>query len=155
MKTTGPSLATMLIGLFLFWAMGAVFAQSGETYKVRLTTVPVDASMMATVAGSGSLTAVLTGNKLTINGSFSGLRSPATDAHIHRGSKGVRGPAILEVRVTKQTMGTLGRSNYGGDIRDSIDLTPEELADLRNARLYLQIESEGAPDGNLWGWLLR
>ena len=34
-------------------------------------------------------------------------------------------------------------------------LTPDQIADLRAGRLYVQIQSERAPDGNLWGWLLR
>jgi hypothetical protein len=25
---------------------------------------------------------------------------------------------------------------------------------LRQGRMYLQLHSESAPDGNLWGWLL-
>src|SRR3989442_9088421 len=74
--------------------------QSGETYKVRLTPVPIDASMMARIAGSGSATAVLSGTKLTINGTFDGLRSPATVAKIHRAFKGIRGPAILDLTIS-------------------------------------------------------
>jgi hypothetical protein len=42
-----------------------------------------------------------------------------------------------------------------GTITGSIDLTPEQVQGLKNGRLYLQISSEKAPDGNLWGWLLR
>jgi hypothetical protein len=26
---------------------------------------------------------------------------------------------------------------------------------LRKGMVYVQIHSEGAPDGNLWGWLLK
>jgi hypothetical protein len=42
-----------------------------------------------------------------------------------------------------------------GTLSGSIDLTPEQLQSLRKGQLYLQISSEKAPDGNLWGWLLR
>ena len=35
------------------------------------------------------------------------------------------------------------------------DLTPEQVEDLRNSSLYIQINSQGAPAGNLWGWFLR
>ena len=138
------------------FAACAALAQTPETYKVRLTPVAIDVSMMARVAGSGALTAVLNGNKLTINGSFSGLRSPATTAHIQRGlAKGVRGPAILDLHVSKQAADTTRPNSYQAEIHDSAELSPEQLEDLRNARLYVQIDSEGAPDGNLWGWLLR
>lgn len=121
-------------------------AQNGESFKARLSTVPLDVAMMSTVAGSGSLTALLAGNKLTLTGSFEGLRSPATDAHIHRAPKGIRGPAILDLSVTKAASGTISAS---------LELTPAQVEDLKSGRFYVQINSERAPDGNLWGWLLR
>jgi hypothetical protein len=37
----------------------------------------------------------------------------------------------------------------------TLDLTPQQIESLKKGRLYLQIDSEKAPDGNLWGWLLR
>jgi hypothetical protein len=121
-------------------------AQNGESFKARLSPVPIDVAMMSTVAGSGSLTALLAGNKLTLTGSFEGLRSPATDAHIHRAPKGIRGPAILDLAVTKAASGT---------ISGSLELTPAQVEDLKSGRFYVEINSERAPDGNLWGWLLR
>jgi hypothetical protein len=74
------------------------------------------------------------------------LRSPATTVQIRRGPKGIRGPAILDLAVTKAE-----KSAVSG----TVELTPEQIADLRNGRLYVQIQSERAPDGNLWGWLLK
>jgi CHRD domain-containing protein len=120
--------------------------KSPETYKARLSVVPIDVSMQSTIAGSGSLTAALAGRKLTITGTFEGLRSPATLAQIHRGPKGMRGPAIFDLAVTKATSGT---------VSGTLDLSPAQIEDLRNGRMYVQIHSERAPDGNLWGWLLR
>lgn len=103
--------------------------------------------MQASVAGTGSASAVLTGSKLSITGSFEGLRSPATVAHLHEGlATGVRGPAILDLTVSKAT---------GGTIAGSFDLSAEQAESLKKGRLYIQISSEKAPDGNLWGWLLR
>ena len=104
--------------------------------------------MMATIAGSGSLTATLSGKQLAIQGAFEGLRSPATTAQIHRGPKAIRGPVIpnLDLTVTKAAR---------GEISGTLELTPDQIADLRNGMWYVQINSQGAPDGNLWGWLLR
>ena len=34
-------------------------------------------------------------------------------------------------------------------------LTPAEVDDLKNERLYVQLSSERAPDGNLRGWILH
>ena len=53
--------------------------------------------------------------------------------------------AILDLQATKGTSGT---------ISGTVDLNPQQLQDLQNARLYIQLHSEKAPDGNLWGWLM-
>jgi len=136
-----------LVGTAILLAPCLATAQKGESFKARLSTVPVDATMLPTVAGAGSLKAVLAGNKLTISGSFEGLRSPAIRASIHISpQKGIRGPAAHDLTVTKGTTGS---------ITGSLDLTPSEVENLRNGRFYVQIDSERAPDGNLWGWLLR
>jgi hypothetical protein len=136
-----------IIGAVILLTASSAVAQKGESFKARLSTVPVDATMLATVTGSGSLKAVLAGSQLTISGSFEGLRSPAIRANIHIGSqKGIRGPAVRDLTVTKAT---------AGSVSGSVDLTASEVQDLRNGRLYVQVDSERAPDGNLWGWLLR
>ena len=133
------------VGVFGFALSGA--AQNQERYKVRLTTVPMDGGMRTTVAGSGSASAVLAGTKLAITGTFEGLRSPATAAQLHRGlAKGVRGASLGELTVSRAMNGT---------VAGSLDLTAEQLQSLRQGQLYIQISSEKAPDGNLWGWLLR
>jgi hypothetical protein len=133
--------------LFLISAIAALNAQNAETFRARLSPVPINISMMTTVAGNGTLTATLTGRQLTIQGTFEGLRSPATTAQIHRGPKAIPGPVIpnLELAVTKAAKGT---------ITGTLELTPDQIADLRNGQWYVQIQSERAPDGNLWGWLL-
>jgi hypothetical protein len=33
-------------------------------------------------------------------------------------------------------------------------LTKDQVDDLAAGRLYVQLHSQKAPDGNLWGWLL-
>jgi hypothetical protein len=122
------------------------FAQTREAYKVRLSPVSMDAAMKVNIAGSGSATAVLTGTKLNIAGTFDGLLSPATTAQIHRGSAtGVRGPAILDLKISTAIAGT---------VTGAFDLSADQLESLRKGRLYIQIASERAPEGNLWGWLL-
>jgi hypothetical protein len=122
-------------------------AQSGETFKTRLSPLPADARTRADLAGSGSASAVLTGTRLAISGSFEGLRSAATSASLHSAvAAGVRGPAIGDLTISKDTSGT---------ITGSIELTPQQLTSLRKGGLYVQIYSEKAPDGVLWGWLLR
>lgn len=130
----------------LVLSVGA-FAQGSETYKIRLAPVALDAAMKNNVAGLGSVTAVLAGSKLTVNGTFEGLKSNATVAHIHQGTApGVRGPRIMDLTVTKAMSGTLS---------GSFDLTPDQLARFKKGHWYVQIHSEKAPEGNLWGWLYK
>ena len=122
-------------------------AQASERFKVRLTTVPMDGGMRNTVAGFGSASATLAGSKLSITGTFDGLKSPATSATLRSGvARGVRGNSIANLTTTSATKGT---------ISGSIDLSPDQVKGLREGRLYLEIASEKAPEGNLWGWLLK
>jgi CHRD domain len=133
---------TFQLGLLLLTALIC----RAQTFVARLTPVPIDAAMRTTVAGMGSATATLTGTKLTLNGTFEGLKTPATLAQIHSGPiMGVRGAAILDLTVTKAT---------DGSVSGSFKLTPAQVESLRGGKLYIQIHSEKAPDGNLWGWLL-
>ena len=61
-------------------------------------------------------------------------------------AKGVRGASLGELTVSKATNGT---------VTGSLDLTREQVQSLQSGQLYIQISSEKAPDGNLWGWLVR
>jgi hypothetical protein len=140
-----------LLGAGLLWlghAARAQTSQNSQTFKARLSPVPISIAMMSTIAGTGSLTATLSGKQLTIQGTFEGLRSPATTAQIHRGPKGIPGAVIpnTDLTVTKAVK---------GEISGTLELTANQIADLRDGQWYVQIQSERAPDGNLWGWLLR
>jgi hypothetical protein len=133
------------LAVFLLIATPAI-AQKPETFKVRLTPVSMDAAMKVDIAGSGSASATLTGATLVVKGTFEGLLSPATTAHLHRGSAtGVRGPVILTLAVSPAVNGT---------VSGTVALSPDQIESLRKGRLYIQIGSEKAPDGTLWGWLL-
>ena len=145
--TPGLPVAVLAVVIGLVWLSQPGAAQNQEKYKVRLATVPMDGGMRDAVAGSGSASALLSGTKLTINGTFGGLRSPATAARLHSGlAMGVRGAPVGDLTVSKAMSGT---------ITGSLDLTPDQVQSLRKGRLYIQISSEKAPDGNLWGWFLR
>jgi hypothetical protein len=125
----------------------ALTAQQPKTFKARLSPVPIDVSMQATVAGGGAVSAVLTGTRLAVTGTFDGLKSPATIAQVHKSPvRGVRGPNVLDLTVTRTDAAS-------GTFSGSFDLTALQIADLEKGRLYVQLHSEKAPDGNLWGWL--
>ena len=137
------AMLTITIGLgSSMWA-----AAAGDAFKVRLSTVPIDPATRAAITGSGTAEASLDGVKLKLQGSFSGLQSPAHGAHLNLGpARGVRGPKIHDVPVPAASSGT-----FTADIR----LTRDEADAVRRGQVYLQIDSENAPEGNLWGWLLE
>jgi hypothetical protein len=136
--------ALLALGALLWCAHTTTFAQGAKTYKGRLSPVPVTAAS-PNVTGVGSVTATLTGTRLAIAGTYEGLASPATLAKLHRGPKGIRGPAVLDLTITGGT---------AGKITGSMELTPSQVDDIARERFYVQLHSEKAPDGNLWGWLL-
>ena len=141
-----PRSGAFITALALTVAMPFTMSAQGPVYRTRLSVVPIDIAMQATVAGSGSASATLKGSTLTIAGTFSGLKTPATVARVHRGPRtAMRGPAIGDLSATAATSGT---------ISGTIELTKQQVDDLAAGRLYLQLHSEKAPEGNLWGWLL-
>jgi hypothetical protein len=128
-------------------AICALTAQAQDTFRTRLSPVPIDAQLAPVITGHGSVSAVLAGTKLTVTGNFEGMRSTATAAHLYQSKMtGVRGMAIHELIVTRGTTGKLS---------GSVDLKPGEVDALRKGLLYVVIGSVGAPEGNLWGWLLK
>jgi hypothetical protein len=136
--------------LALLWIAGSVpraDGQDSQTFKVRLAPVAIDAAMKSNIAGSGAATAVLTGSRFTVRGSFEGLKSPATAAHIYQGTApGVRGAPLLDLKASHATAGTIS-----GDF----ELNADQIARLKKGDWYIQIDSEKAPAGNLWGWLFN
>jgi len=136
-----------MISAWLLIALSAppAGAQQARTFVARLSPVPITVAMQNVVAGRGSAKAVLAGTKLTVEGAFEGLRSPATVARIHLAPRALRGPSVLELVVSKGTNGT---------ISGSFGLTPRQIEALEKGSLYIQVHSEKAPEGNLWGWLL-
>jgi hypothetical protein len=124
----------------------AAGAGAADTFRIRLTPVPIEASTAAATTGQGSATAQLDGTKLTLKGNFAGLKGAATVARVHEGAvTGVRGPAIADFTVPAAQSG-----NFTADLT----LTAAQADSVRRGHVYVQIASTSAPDGNLWGWLL-
>jgi len=137
---------TSILLLALACALAPAVGAQEQTFKARLSSVPISADMAALITGSGSVTGTLSGHTLTLTGLFTGLQSPATLAHVHIGERtGVRGPAVFDVRVDRAPTGSLSAT---------IELTDPQIASLTRGFFYIQLHSEKAPDGNLWGWLL-
>jgi hypothetical protein len=113
---------------------------------VRLTPAPVDARTQASVTGEGLASVTLSGRRLVIEGTFEGLKLPASTAHLHLASAiGVRGPPIHDLDVTKATKGM---------VAGSVELSAQHAEALEAGLLYIQIDGDETPEGNLWGWII-
>jgi len=119
---------------------------AAQTYQANLGPMPLDAATNANMLGRGEATATLEGKTLTLNGHFAGLSSQATKAHLFVGiAIGVPGNDGFDLTVSQAEAGTLS---------GQVALNAKQAAAFRTGKLYVQIDSQKAPTGNLWGWLL-
>ena len=139
--------------LFLTLALAAIVTPAfAADYQTNLGPMPLDDETKMVIGGRGEATASSDGKTMTIKGSFHGLLSNATEAHVFISPIcGVPGKSIFNLDVTKATSGTIG---------GTFKLTGAQATALRTGKLYIQINSEKAPvdypwgpKGNLWGWL--
>ena len=136
----------------LFAALVVAAPAFAADYQASLGPMPLDDETKVVIAGRGEVTATSDGKTLTVKGVFHGLPSNAIEAHIFVSPvAGMAGRQILDLQVTKATSGSIA-----GDFK----LTSAQATALRTGKLYIQINSEKAPDfypwgpkGTLWGWL--
>lgn len=118
---------------------------AAQQFAGDLDPVPHDNSMRDNVVGIGAISAALAGNTLAISGQFSGLSSPATEAHLKMGAAmGVPGATIAELSASHAA---------SGQITGTVTLNAAQIAALKKGALYIQLDSAKAPDGNSWAWL--
>lgn len=132
----------------------AVSASAADLqYATTLDPVAFDNSTVKNTVGSGTVTGTLSGNTLTVSGTYSGLSSDATAAHLLLGqgygvsggpTGGISGAAIGDFAVSGGT---------NGQISGSLKLTSAQAKALGQGAVYLLVTSTKAPQGNLWGWL--
>ena len=139
-----PRRHAIIAALLSFAAWDA--AAADLHFQAGLDPVAFDDSTVKTTVGKGDASATLSGRALTVSGRYAGLSSAATAAHLNIGSAaGVPGPTIAPLTVT---------GGVNGQVGGKVTLTATQAAALRNGGLSIVIDSEKAPAGNLWGWLL-
>lgn len=132
----------------LLFSLALAGAQAAPSpMRARLSPVPVDATTQNTITGLGSVTATLNGTTLTLEGSYKGLQTAATTVKVFESpQRGMRGPLVGQFAVA-------GGATSGA-FSGTVTLTREQATAFAKGLLYVQLQSEKAPDGNLWGWLL-
>ena len=122
----------------------AVPAFAADNYQTDIGPTPKNGRQGATVQGRGTVLATLDSNKFSLQGKFSGLSSPATEARLHMGNvMGGVGPAIGGLKIVQA---------QSGEISGTFTLTRDQVAALKVGKLYVILDSQSAPKGNLWGW---
>ena len=119
-------------------------AVAQETYRARLSPMPTTPQTVTTITGEGEVILTLNGNTLTVSGSFAGMNSAATMAHVHNGPPAQPGPVVHQLVVTKMP---------SGEISATLELSDEQITALRDNELYIQVHSETNPPGELRGWI--
>jgi len=136
----------MMIGFFNHASAQTVF----EAQLSGSNEVPAITSM-----ASGSVTAALDGNELTIEGSFENLSSAiatqiAGGAHLHTGMAGENGGVIFPLNITAsgESAGTFEASE------NTFTLSDGQIDTLMMRGIYVNIHSENYQGGELRGQLL-
>ena len=137
----GRKLSSILIVTFLLFVTNI---QAQEVYRARLSPMPTTPQTVNTILGEGEVILTLNGNSLTVDGTFTGMSSAATGAHIHNGPPAQPGPVIHTLEVSQAT---------NGSVNGTISLTEEQVEALINNEFYIQIHSESNPPGELRGWV--
>ena len=137
----GRKLPSILIVTFLLFVTNI---QAQEVYRARLSPMPTTPQTVNTILGEGEVILTLNGNSLTVDGTFTGMSSAATGAHIHNGPPAQPGPVIHTLEVSQAS---------NGSVNGTISLTDEQVEALINNEFYIQIHSESNPPGELRGWI--
>jgi hypothetical protein len=131
-----------LVAAIFFAAAAPAFA--AENFQTDIGPTPKNNRQGANVQGRGTVLAVLDNTTFSLQGKFSGLSSPATAARLHIGNvMGGTGPAIGDLKIAQA---------QSGEISGTFTLTPAQVAALKVGKLYVILDSQSAPKGNLWGW---
>lgn len=126
----------------LFFAP-SISAQT-EVFRARLSPMPTTPQTVNEIIGEGEVILSLAGNTLTIEGSFEGMSSTATAAHVHKGPPARPGPVIHTLNITDAT---------AGGITAQLQLSDDEIVELKANSFYIQIHSINNPAGELRGWV--
>jgi hypothetical protein len=122
-------------------AAGGAGGLNATTYSMTMTgaqEVPPNSS-----AGTANVTVILNRNNgaVTVTGTFSGLTSNATVAHIHGpAAVGVAGPILVPLNVPSATSGSVSGTGT---------MSTVQMNDMVGGQTYVNIHSVNYPQGEL------
>ncbi|MCI0573596.1 MAG: CHRD domain-containing protein [Myxococcaceae bacterium] len=137
-----------LVGVGLVLAVACGAANQAETSLTGANEVPP-----VTTAGTGTATAKLEGNALSVNGSFSGLQSDlfaiaGSPAHVHEADAGTSGPVVFPLNVDA------GTDKRSGSFSGTKTLTDAERQAYLDGHMYVNVHSTMNQGGEVRGQLV-
>ncbi len=148
MMSGGMMSGGMMSGGMMSGGMMSGGSMMGQPFEVSLSgdnEVPP-----VTTNATGSATAALMGDTMTLNGDFSDLSSPVveiagTPAHIHLGAAGENGDVIFPLNVS------VDEGQTSGIFSLSTTLTQDQIDAFNAGNLYINIHTEMNQGGELRG----
>ena len=143
---------SVLLGIPLLFAVLAACAPMTEESGATDFTLSGSQEVPAVeTAATGSGTATLAGNMLSVSGEFSGLSSPlfpvaGTPGHVHMAPAGENGDVVFLVDV-------VSADGMNGTFSLSTELTPEQIASYNAGDFYVNFHTEMNNGGELRGQL--
>jgi hypothetical protein len=109
--------------------------------------------------GTGTVTATLDGTTLTLTGNYAGLTGAPTAAHIHGpAAAGASAGVLCNLQPTDGATagtGTISASGAAANQCSSLVLTPQNLTDLNDGKLYVNIHTTANKNGEVRAQLIK
>lgn len=111
-----------------------------QTYTATLS--PAQEVPPKQSSASGTATATLNGDKLSYDIVYKGLTGPATMAHIHGpAAPGANAPVLIPFK------------DASSPIKGTATLTPAQVTELKDGKLYVNVHTKQNPGGEIRGQL--
>jgi len=128
-------------------ALAGLTSQAGIfTFTATLTGAQSTPPNASTASGNVSAVYDSTQNEFAVSGSYSGLQTSATAAHVHLGAVGVAGAVQVPLVVVGGTSGVV--------LAGPVSLTGQQITDLMAGDWYVNIHDSVFPGGEIRGQLL-
>jgi hypothetical protein len=134
------------LGLAAVMLTASMAFSADQSFDFRLSPGPRLVGTRAESSGAGRVHAELKGNVLTLSGDYHGLLGAPQAAQLMMGPlPGVRGPKLADLTITPTVDGT---------VSGKVTLNSRAMAAFAKGGLYVEIISQPAPEGDLWGWVM-
>lgn len=140
---------TIATSLLLALVLAACAPAAGNDNEFRANLSGNEEVPSVATTGTGMAMATLDPNTMTLNvsGTFSGLSSPTSAAHIHAGRRGENGDVVFPLTVVAEGDGT------SGTLEGEFTLTRDQVDTLREGGYYVNVHTPNNPGGEVRGQL--